>query len=296
MKRRRHRWSTIERDLRAGSGPLIAGVDEVGRGPLAGPVVACAVIMPPDQRAIRGVDDSKRLTPRMRVDLARRIRERALSLAVGAASVREIDRLNIYHASTLAMRRALSRLRTPPDHVLVDGRAIRTLTVPHTAIVHGDARCFSIACASIIAKVTRDRLMCALAEKYPGYRWERNAGYATRDHIEGLASRGITPHHRRTFFRVSQLTLDLDATGPLDPAALEIILTDAAAAAGEPAGSGCADVPADAAEVEDLDDAATDAGLEDLEFPEPLVADLPPRAASEPLRPDRAAPAPPAHP
>ena len=301
MKRRRHRWSTIERDLRVGAGPLIAGVDEVGRGPLAGPVVACAVIMPPDQRAIRGVDDSKRLTPRMRVDLARRIRDRALSLAVGAASVREIDRLNIYHASTLAMRRALARLRTPPDHVLVDGRAIRTLSVPHTAVVHGDARCFSIACASIIAKVTRDRLMCALADKYPGYRWERNAGYATRDHIEGLAARGITPHHRRTFFRVSQLTLDLDAPDALNPAALEIILADVAAAEG-PSDAGCADVRTDEAEVEDIDDAAMDAELDDLDFDEPamtepLVADRArPDAISEWPRPVPEAPGPPARP
>ena len=298
MKRRRHRWSTIERDLRTDAGRLIAGVDEVGRGPLAGPVVACAVIMPPDQRAIRGVDDSKRLTPRMRIELARRIRDRALSLAVGAASVREIDRLNIYHASTLAMRRALSRLRTPPDHVLVDGRAIRSLSVPHTAVVHGDARCFSIACASIIAKVTRDRLMCALAEKYPGYRWERNAGYATRDHIEGLAARGITPHHRRTFFRVSQLTLDLNAPGPLDPAALEIILADVAAA--EPAQAGCADVPIDSAEVDDLDDAASDADLAELdglEFDEPAVADLPaPAATASPRPPVPGAADPQAHP
>ena len=240
--RRRHRWSRVEAQLREFGGSLIAGVDEVGRGPLAGPVVACAVIMPPDQRAIRGVDDSKRLTPRMRVDLAERIRERAVSLAVGAASVREIDRLNIYHASTLAMRRALARLRTAPDHVLIDGRAIRTLSVPHTAVVHGDARCFSIACASIIAKVTRDRLMCALADKYPGYRWERNAGYATQDHIDGLAANGITPHHRRTFFRVSQLTLDLDAPGGLDLVALEIVLADVAAA-GAPLDGGCAELP-----------------------------------------------------
>jgi len=240
VKRRRHRWSTIERDLRTGAGQLIAGVDEVGRGPLAGPVVACAVIMPPDQRAIAGVDDSKRLTPRMRVDLARRIQARAIALAVGAASVREIDRLNIYHASTLAMRRALARLRTAPDHVLVDGRAIRALTVPHTAVVHGDARCFSIACASIIAKVTRDRLMCALAERYPGYRWERNAGYATQDHIDGLAARGITPHHRRTFFRVSQLAFDLDSPMALD--SIEIVLADVAASDG-PSDAGCADLP-----------------------------------------------------
>ena len=321
MKRRRHRWSTIERDLRAGKGPLIAGVDEVGRGPLAGPVVACAVIMPPDQRAIRGVDDSKRLTARMRVELAARIRDRAISLAVGAASVREIDRLNIYHASTLAMRRALARLRTPPDHVLVDGRAIRSLAVPHTAVVHGDARCFSIACASIVAKVTRDRLMCALAEKYPAYRWERNAGYATRDHINGLAAGGITPHHRKTFFRVSQLVLDLDAPGGIDPASLEIMLSDVAIPA-VPADVGCADLPADNAFDGDIDgladdfsDAAEDAGLDEDSFddaPRPAgiaspstpststerVADrsATPASPGEPRRPDRAAPDPRANP
>ena len=134
----------------------------------------------PTQRAIRGVDDSKALTAAERVRLAALIRERALAIGVGAASVREIDRLNIYHASTLAMRRALGRLAVAPDHVLIDGKAIRTLTIPHTAVVHGDARCFSIACASIIAKVTRDRLMHQLAERYPSYRWEQNVGYATR--------------------------------------------------------------------------------------------------------------------
>jgi ribonuclease HII len=238
---RGHRWSTIERDIRVGAGSLIAGVDEVGRGPLAGPVVACAVIMPPEQRAIRGVDDSKRLTAPTRVVLAKRIAERAVAYAVGAASVREIDRFNIYHASTLAMRRALRRLRVAPDHVLIDGRAIRTLTVPHTAVVHGDARCFSIACASIIAKVTRDRLMCLLAGRYPGYLWERNAGYATQDHISGLATHGITPHHRRTFFRVSQLSLDLQG-GDLAPGALEVVLADVAGVDGPP-DSGCADLP-----------------------------------------------------
>ena len=258
---RRHRWSTIERDLRVGAGPLIAGVDEVGRGPLAGPVVACAVIMPPDQRAIRGVDDSKRLTAATRVTLARRIAERAVAYAVGAASVREIDRLNIYHASTLAMRRALRRLRVAPDHVLIDGRAIRTLSIPHTAVVHGDARCFSIACASIIAKVTRDRLMCLLADRYPGYRWERNAGYATQDHIGGLAAIGITPHHRRTFFRVSQLTLDLDGGGA--PGMLEVVLADVASME-PPADGGCADLPA-----EPLDDAGTS-----VTDREPLPRDL----------------------
>ena len=164
------RWSIIERDLRKERGPLIAGVDEVGRGPLAGPVVACAVIMPPDARAIRGVDDSKALTAIQRSKLAKLIFARALAVGIGAASVREIDRLNIYHASTLAMRRALARLSVAPDHVLIDGKAIRSLRIAHTAVVHGDARCFSIACASIIAKVTRDRLMHRLARRHPMYR------------------------------------------------------------------------------------------------------------------------------
>ena len=205
------RWTHIERDLRKERGPLIAGVDEVGRGPIAGPVVAAAVIMPPDMRAIRGVDDSKALTPQERRRLVGRIQERAIAWSLGAASVREIERLNIYQASVLAMRRALQRLQVKPDHVIIDGKAMRTLPIPHTAIVHGDARCFSIACASIVAKVTRDRLMANLAVRYPAYTWERNVGYTTRAHIRGLDASGITPHHRRSFFRVSQLMLDLDA-------------------------------------------------------------------------------------
>ena len=213
------RWTGFERKLRAQYGDCLAGMDEVGRGPLAGPVVACAVVMPPDQRAIRGVDDSKALTAAERERLSDLIRQRALAIGVGAASVREIDRLNIYHASTLAMRRALGRLPVPPDHVLIDGKAIRSLTITHTAVVHGDARCFSIACASIIAKVTRDRLMRLLSERYPAYRWAQNVGYATPDHLAGLASVGLTPHHRRSFMRIrQQLSLDFDA-----PVELELV-------------------------------------------------------------------------
>ena len=113
------------------------------------------------------------------------------------------------------MRRALGRLQLQPNHVIIDGKAMRTLPIPHTAVVHGDARCFSIACASILAKVTRDHLMARLALRYPGYTWERNVGYTTRAHIRGLDSHGITPHHRRSFVRVSQLMLDLEAS-PLD--------------------------------------------------------------------------------
>jgi ribonuclease HII len=213
------RWSHLERELRASRGPLLAGVDEVGRGPLAGPVVACAVVMAPDARAIRGVDDSKKLTGAERERMAGRIRERALAVAVGAASVREIDRINIYHAAVLAMRRALGRLRVTPDHVLVDGNPIRTLGVEHTAVVGGDACCHSIACASIVAKVTRDRLMQALARRYPHYRWETNVGYGTAEHHAGLAAHGLTPHHRRSFAPVAQLRLPFDAP-PADVAGL----------------------------------------------------------------------------
>jgi len=204
------RWSTIERDLRREHGPLLAGVDEVGRGPLAGPVVACAVIMRAGERAIHGVDDSKKLTPDERCRLAVKIRQRAQAWALGAASVREIDALNIYHATVLAMRRALSRLGMAPNHVLIDGKAIRTLSIKHTAVVQGDGRCFTIACASILAKVTRDRLMHSLASRHPHYGWERNVGYPTPEHILALDGAGVTPHHRTTFCRVrDQLLLDL---------------------------------------------------------------------------------------
>jgi ribonuclease HII len=208
------RWSTLERELRASRGPLLAGIDEVGRGPLAGPVVACAVVMPPDARAIRGVDDSKKLDRAERERMATRIHERALSVGIGAASVREIDRVNIYHAAVLAMRRALARLRVVPDHVLVDGNPIRSLGVEHTAVVGGDGCCHSIACASIVAKVTRDRVMRSLARRYPYYRWETNVGYGTAEHHAGLASHGLTPHHRRTFSPVAQHTLDLSGVPP----------------------------------------------------------------------------------
>jgi ribonuclease HII len=196
---RRQRWTSIERDLRCGGGEYIAGVDEVGRGSLAGPVVACAIIMPPGARALRGVDDSKLLPPGERRRLSRLILDRALAVGIGAASVEEIDRLNIYHATTLAMRRALARLPMSPDHVLIDGRPIRTLGVPHTAVVDGDDKCFTIACASIVAKVTRDRLMRSLAARHPAYAWESNAGYGTPAHLAGLRARGACDHHRRRF-------------------------------------------------------------------------------------------------
>ena len=166
--------------------------------------------MPPDTRAIAGVDDSKRLTHDQRVRLAVKIRERAVAYALGAASVREIDTINIYQASVLAMQRALNRLRIKPDHVVIDGRAMRTLPIPHTAVVRGDRRCFSVACASILAKVTRDLLMTRLGQRYPHYIWDHNAGYTTREHVIGLTSHGITAHHRKSFCRISDLLLELE--------------------------------------------------------------------------------------
>jgi ribonuclease HII len=144
-------------------------------------------------------------------------------VGIGAASVREIDRVNIYHANVIAMRRALRRLSVKPDHVLLDGKSIRTLEWDHTAIVGGDAKGNSIACASIIAKVTRDRVMHALARRYPGYKWESNVGYSTAAHFQGIAAQGVTPHHRRSFIPIAQLSLDFTGETVIDIAALQAL-------------------------------------------------------------------------
>ena len=179
-------------------------MDEVGVAPTCGPVVAAAVIMPPNARKIPGVRDSKTLPAAQRERLDPIIRRRALAVGVGAASVAEIDRLNIYHATHLAMRRAIARLGGH-DHVLVDGNRIAGFEAevgPYTSIVDGDATCYTIACASIVAKVIRDRLMSRLAIRYPGYGWEHNAGYSTPDHRAALFELGPTPFHRRSFASV----------------------------------------------------------------------------------------------
>lgn len=204
------RWGAVERELRSAGGLLIAGVDEVGRGPLAGPVVACAIVMRPDAPTIQGVDDSKVLTAAGRVALTSKILKRAICVGLGAASVREIDRLNIYHASTLAIRRAIGKLTIAPQHVLIDGKPIRSLGIEHRAVVDGDATCYAIACASIVAKVTRDRLMTSLARRHPGYLWERNAGYSTPAHLSALQTVGPTVHHRKNFAPVAQCVLPLE--------------------------------------------------------------------------------------
>jgi len=188
----------FESAARARGLACVAGVDEAGRGPLCGPVVAAAVILDP-ARLPEGLNDSKKLTARARD----RLHEAVLATAqvgVGLASVEEIDALNILRASHLAMLRAVAALPQAPDHLLIDGNLLpRGLTVSAEAIVKGDARSLSIAAASVIAKVERDRIMVDLAQQHPGYGWDRNAGYPTKDHLAALANLGVTPHHRRSF-------------------------------------------------------------------------------------------------
>ncbi len=176
----------------------VAGVDEAGRGPLCGPVTAAAVILDP-ARIPAGLNDSKKLSAARRLALEAAIKDSA-DWAVAHASVGEIDALNIYHAAHLAMCRALAALPRAADFALIDGNRIpKALTLPAEAVVKGDARCLSIAAASILAKVARDRIMVDLAQQHPGYGWAQNAGYPTRDHLDALVRLGVTPHHRRSF-------------------------------------------------------------------------------------------------
>jgi ribonuclease HII len=181
-----------------GAETLIAGVDEAGRGPLAGPVIAAAVILDP-QRPIRGVADSKQLTPLQRSRLEVKIQARALSWAVGRAEVEEIDRINILQATLLAMQRAVAALDPAPRHALIDGDRCPRLSCPAVAVVRGDQKVAAIAAASILAKVARDREMEALDARYPGYGFARHKGYTTREHVRALRRLGATPIHRRSF-------------------------------------------------------------------------------------------------
>ncbi len=216
----------------------VVGVDEVGLGALCAPVVAAAVLVRPDCHKIPGVRDSKTMSLRQREAVVDRIKDRVEAWGVGAASVAEIERLNIYHATHLAMRRALRRIEGY-DHVLVDGRKIvgfEDHVGPYTAIVDGDRSSYAIACASIIAKVTRDRLMRRLALRYPAYGWEHNAGYTTRDHVAALAEHGPSVFHRRTYARIRTL-LEGDQLAMGLEAALDLAAVDDA---GDPAPSGMA--------------------------------------------------------
>ena len=208
--------------IERGCAGLVCGVDEAGRGPLAGPVVAAAVIL--DRCRFRGMlrrelDDSKALPREAREAcygaLLAYAKAGAVTIAVGAASSREIDRINILRASLVAMRRAVAALSVNPDLALVDGNVPPPLPCPVKTVVKGDALSFSIAAASVIAKVTRDRIMRALACRYPGYGWETNVGYSTAEHFQGIGRLGVTPHHRRSFEPVR-----LALAGPQDLLAL----------------------------------------------------------------------------
>jgi ribonuclease HII len=193
--------------IEAEHGGIVAGIDEAGRGPLAGPVIAAAVVL--DGKALdilEGVDDSKALSRRQREHLYDRITAVAW-VGLGAASVLEIDRLNVLQATFIAMARAVSNLGFTPDTALVDGNGLPDLPCTAHAIIAGDTSCLSIAAASVVAKVTRDRIMASLARAYPVYGWDHNAGYATAEHRAAIAAHGISRHHRRSFSPISQLSL-----------------------------------------------------------------------------------------
>jgi ribonuclease HII len=209
-KRLRNRLLQYERGFWSLGLNSVAGIDEVGRGPLAGPVVAAAVILPPEC-FIDGADDSKKLTALQREQLVDVIVRKAVCVRIGAASAHEIDRINILRATGLAMKRAVAKLHPQPQHLLLDGLPMYELGLDRqTAVVGGDAKVHSIACASIVAKVCRDRLMSRLSLRYPQYGWEHNKGYATADHREAILAHGHTPHHRRSFHNMEQLDLELE--------------------------------------------------------------------------------------
>ncbi len=194
----------VERQLWQAGVAHIAGVDEVGVGPLAGPVLAAAVILPRGAK-VRGVDDSKKLTPARREMLAAEIRACALSVGVGIVEVEELDLINVYRAALEAMRRAVLALGVPPEHVVVDARRIPGISTPQTPLIGGDARCFSVAAASIVAKVERDRIMRELDARYPQYGFRDNMGYGTPQHLAAIDRCGPSPAHRRSFAPVRQL-------------------------------------------------------------------------------------------
>lgn len=199
-------WS-LENKLRKKGFKLIAGIDEVGRGPLAGPVVAAAVILP-EKANFPELDDSKKLTPLLREKLYREILDKALAFGLGQVEVAEIDKLNIFQATFKAMALAVANLAITPDCLLIDGpHPISRINLPQWPIVKGDEQSFSIAAASVIAKVTRDRIMERLAEKFPEYKFNEHKGYGTSVHLEAIFKNGLTPHHRKSFCVKKQLSI-----------------------------------------------------------------------------------------
>lgn len=191
---------TIEEELRAAGYHAVCGVDEAGRGPLCGPVVAAAVILPPDA-VIDGLNDSKKLSPKKRDELFEIVKETALAFCIAEASVEEIDRMNILEADLLAMRRAIAGLQIPADYALIDGNIARDFPIPARAIIGGDAISPSIAAASILAKVHRDRLCEELDRAYPQYGIAKHKGYGTKAHMDALRQYGPSPIHRKQFIR-----------------------------------------------------------------------------------------------
>ena len=194
-----HKLMAKERLLHERGYELIAGVDEAGRGPLAGPVVAAAVILDPGENCWAGINDSKQLTPQAREELYEIVVKNAKAVATAVADVSLIDEINIYHASLRAMRLAVEKLMPQPDYVLFDGFNVPEVYIPQEAVIGGDARCLSIAAASIVAKVTRDKIMLEYDREYPGYGFDRNKGYPTAEHREAIKTLGLSPIHRRTF-------------------------------------------------------------------------------------------------
>lgn len=189
-----------ERELQQQGVTLVAGVDEVGRGPLAGPVVAAAVILPVEF-SVLGIDDSKKLSEKKREELYDKILEHCICYALGIVDHQDIDRINILQATRLAMQLAIEGLGVQPEHVLIDALVLPAVPLPQTGIIRGDSASVSIAAASIIAKVTRDRMMQDFHQQYPGYCFDRNKGYGTREHYEGIRRQGLCGIHRRTFLQ-----------------------------------------------------------------------------------------------
>lgn len=195
--------SMFEKEIWAQGFQAIAGVDEVGRGPLAGPVVSAAVILPKTYKVL-GLNDSKLLSDKKRNQLYKEIQKYAVAIGIGMATVEEIDTLNIYQASRLAMKRAIGNLSKPCDYLCIDAMEL-DLNIPQKSIIKGDRKSVSIAAASIVAKQTRDQMMVEFSKVYPGYGFEKNMGYGTKEHLDGLNQFGVTPIHRRSFTPVKDL-------------------------------------------------------------------------------------------
>ena len=186
-----------EKELYQAGYQTIAGIDEVGRGPLAGPVVAAAVILPPGCK-IKGLNDSKKIPKKKHQEIYQAVLDKALAVGIGLMNSEIIDQVNIYEATKLAMKEALSKLSLKPDYLLIDAMKL-DIDIPQESIIKGDANSLSIAAASIVAKVTRDKLMADYDKEYPGYDFAQNAGYGTKSHLQGLERHGVTPIHRKTF-------------------------------------------------------------------------------------------------